>query len=150
MTENRTILKQCHMSTSGGPGLSTYLESWLLEKLDTYLINLDDYDHTKVSHRQAILSDKYDSGSNKKAYLIIIHLWDDISHNILSSRYDLFNIKGREIWLVDLISDNSSIGYVIEIFPQFQEVRREIKMNVLLLHQIAAILGVVRKITRDG
>ena len=88
------------------------LESCSIEKLDRYDIYINQYDHTIVSNQPAILFDKYHNDSDKKPYSTIIHLWDDLSHNLLSSRYDLFKIKGGEIGIDDSSGDNSSISSV--------------------------------------
>ena len=111
MTEYKAVLNKWHKGTCGGPGLSIYLESWSTEKLDRYNIDLNQYDHTIVINRPAILFDKYHN-DNRKLYLTIIHLWDNISHNLLSSRYDPFQIKGGEIGVDDSSGNNSSISSV--------------------------------------
>ena len=94
---------------------SIYLESWSTEKFDRYNIDLNQYDHTIVINRPAILFDKYHN-DNRKPYLTIIHLWDDISHNLLSSKYDPFQIKGGKIGIEDSSCDNSSISSVSKDF----------------------------------
>lgn len=112
VTEYKAVLNKWHKGTGGGPGLSIYLESWSSEKLDKYNIDMDQYDHTIVSNRSVIIFDNYHNDSNRKLYLMIIRLWDDISHNLLSSRYDPFQIKGGEIGVEDSSCDNSSISSV--------------------------------------
>ena len=84
MTEYKGILNNWHKGTGGGSGLDVYFQSWSEENNNKYDIDLETYDHTQVGNRPAILFDNYINDAVKKPYLTIIHLWDDISHNLLS------------------------------------------------------------------
>ena len=97
MTECKGILNDWYKETSGGPGLDKYFESWSEEKLNKYDINLETYDHTIVSDRPPILIENYICDAVKKTYLTVIHMWDDLSHNLLSSKFDPFVTKGGEV-----------------------------------------------------
>ena len=93
MTEYKAVLKNWHKGTGGGPGLDIYFQSWSADKLNKYDINLSDYDHTVVCDRPAIVFENYICDDSKKPYLTIIHLWDDITHNLLSSKFDPFYVE---------------------------------------------------------
>ena len=95
MTEYKGVLKNWHKGTGGGPGLDIYFQSWSTEKLNKYDIDLSDYDHTLVASRPAIMFENYiNDSANKKPYLTIIHMWDDVHQNLLSSKFDPFNVEG--------------------------------------------------------
>ena len=59
-----------------------------------YDIDLETYDHTEVGNWPAIIFDNYIHDAVKKPYLTIIHLWDNISHNFLFSKFDPFIVDG--------------------------------------------------------
>ena len=88
------MLKNWHKGTGGGPGLDIYFQSWSSDKLNKYDIDLNEYDHTLVANRPTIVFDNYVTDESKKLYLTIIHLWDDVTHNLLSSKFDPFNVEG--------------------------------------------------------
>ena len=90
MTEYKALLHQWYKGTGGGPGLDVYFESWSQEKRDKYDVDLDTYDHTIVTKRPVICIENYNQDVVKKPYLTIIHMWDEISINLLSSKYDPF------------------------------------------------------------
>ena len=108
LTEYKGVLNKWFKGTGGGSGLAVHLESWSDAKLEKYNINIDNYDHTDVSNRPAILFDKYHNDSHKP-YLTIIHLWDAATHNLLSSRYDPFCVKGSEVGMLENDSEDSSL-----------------------------------------
>ena len=56
------------------------------EKLEKFNIDLENYDHTDVAARPAILINGY--CKNRVPYLTTIHLWDKLSDYLLSSKYD--------------------------------------------------------------
>ena len=97
MTEYKSLLHQWHKGTGGGPGLDMYFESWSEEKRNKYDVDLDTYDHTNISSRPAISIENYNQDIVKKPYLTIIHMWDKISINLLSSKNDPFIEKAGEI-----------------------------------------------------
>ena len=94
MTEYKAVLKDWHKGTGGGPGLDIYFQSWTSDKLNKYDINLTEYDHTVVANRPAIVFENYIRDDTKKPYLTIIHLWDDLAHHLLSSKFDPFYVEG--------------------------------------------------------
>ena len=108
MTEYKAVFNKWFKGTGGGSGLAVHLETWSDAKLQKYNIDLDDYDHTDVSNRPAILFDKYHNDSHKP-YLTIIHLWDAATHHLLSSRYDPFCVRDGEIGMIEIDSDNCSL-----------------------------------------
>ena len=107
MTEYKAVLKQWNKGTGGGPGLDIYFESWDGDKLDKYKLNLEDYDHSSVKDRPAILIDAYHQDHTKKPYITIIHLWNALSHNLLSSKHDPFEGNCGKIGFGS--SDDSSL-----------------------------------------
>ena len=64
LIEYKAILKLWYKGTGGGSGDSTLFEDWDQEKLDKYDVDVDIYDHTKVSKRPSILMDKYINKKN--------------------------------------------------------------------------------------
>lgn len=97
MTEYKTILNSWHKGTGGGPGLYIYFQTWSHDKLNKYDIDLENYDHTEVGKRPPILFDNYINNPVKKPQLTIIYLWDHISHNQLSSKFDPFSLNDGEV-----------------------------------------------------
>ena len=97
MTKYKALIHQWHKGTGGGPGLDMYFESWSQEKRDKYDIDLDTYDHTIVTNRPAICIENYNQDVVKQPYLTIIHMWDEMSINLLSSKYDPFVKEAGEI-----------------------------------------------------
>ena len=55
----KPVLKYWFKGTSGGPGLTTMLETWDDKQLEKYGIGLENYDHTNISTHPAILFDMY-------------------------------------------------------------------------------------------
>lgn len=110
MTEYKAVLHQWHKGTGGGPGLDIYFESWSAEKLNKYDILLDEYDHTVVANRPAIVIENYCQDPAKKPYLTLIHLWDDLSGNLLSSKFDPFCVAEGEIGMPPSNEDESSFA----------------------------------------
>ena len=86
-----------HKGTGGGPGLDVYFESWSEEKRNKYDVDLETYDHTIVSKRPAICIENYNRDVIKNPYLTIIHMWDEMSINLLSSKHDPFQKQTGEI-----------------------------------------------------
>ena len=52
-------LKNWFKGTGGGAVLITMLESWNDDKLNTYDIDIDTYNHTNIENRPSILLDLY-------------------------------------------------------------------------------------------
>ena len=107
MTEYKSLLHQWHKGTDGGPGLDIYFESWLAEKLNKYDIVLSEYDHTVVANQPAIIFENYCKDQAKTQYLTLIHLWDDLSANLLSSKFDSLKVPKEDIGMC-CSSDNES------------------------------------------
>ena len=66
ITEYTALLHQWHKGNAGGLGLNIYFETWSDEKLNRYNIYLDDYDHTNVASRLALLIENYVQDGVKK------------------------------------------------------------------------------------
>ena len=75
-----------------------------------YDVALDTHDHSIISKCPAIYIKNYNQEIVKKWYLTIIHMWDEISMNLLSSRHDTLENKLGEI----LIESSSEDSYNIE------------------------------------
>jgi len=88
-----------HKGTGGGPGLDIYFELWSQEKKNKYSINTSTYDHSNVAGRPAILIENYIRDDVKKPYLIVIHMLDEETSHLLSSKHDPFLNKKGEIGL---------------------------------------------------
>ena len=86
MVNYKAVLKEWHKGTGGGSGLATEFEGWSDAKLQRYDIDIDNYDHTDVSSRPAVLINGY--CKQRIPYLTAIHLWDKSSDYLLSSRHD--------------------------------------------------------------
>ena len=86
-----------HKGTGGGSGLDVYFESWSEEKRNKYDVDLETYDHTIVSKRPAICIENYNRDVIKNPYLTIIHMWDEMSINLLSSKHDPFQKQTGKI-----------------------------------------------------
>ena len=97
MTEYKALLHMWHKGTGGGPGLDIYFESWSQDKKDKYNIDLDSYDHSNVAGRPAILIENYTQDHVKKPYLAVIHMWDELTAHLLSSKHDPFESTQGEI-----------------------------------------------------
>ena len=107
LIEYKAILKLWYKGTGGGSGNSTLFENWYHEKLDKYDVDVDIYDHTKVSMRLSILMDKY---VNKKKYITVIFLWGELSYHLLSSKYDPVMTKGGNEMGIPKPNDTSVSG----------------------------------------
>ena len=70
--------------------MATEFEGWSDAKLERYDIDIDNYDHTDVSSRPAVLINGY--CKQRIPYLTAIHLWDKSSDYLLSSRHDPLKI----------------------------------------------------------
>ena len=99
MTEYKVLLHLWHKGTGGGPGLDIYLESWSEEIKLKYSIDTETYDHSNVAKRPALLIEDYSHDTVKKLYLTVIHMWDELSSHLLSSKHDPFANKKGEIGL---------------------------------------------------
>lgn len=97
MTEYKGLLHLWHKGTGGGPGLDMYFESWSEDKRNKYDVDLETYDHSIISKRPAICIENYNQDVIKKPYLTIIHMWDEMSINLLSSKHDPFEKQTGEI-----------------------------------------------------
>ena len=107
MTEYKALLHLWHKGTGGGPGLDIYFESWSDEKKEKYSIDTETYDHSNVAERPAILIENYSHDTVKKPYLTVIHMWDELSSHLLSSKHDPFVHKKGEIGIALSSNDDS-------------------------------------------
>ena len=73
----KAVLKKWHKGTGGGSGLATEFEEWIDAKLEKYNIDLENYDHTDVVTRPAVLINGY--CKKRIPYLTVIHLWGKCS-----------------------------------------------------------------------
>ena len=80
----KAALHSWNKGTGGGSGVITEFEKWDSDKLNTYNIDRDNYDHTDISSRPVILFDLY--AKSKEPYLTIICLWDKQIDNLLCSK----------------------------------------------------------------
>ena len=97
MTEYKALPHMWHKGTGGGPGLDIYFESWSDEKLAKYNIDTSTYDHSNVAAIPAILIDNYTQDNVKKPYLTVIHMWDEMTAHLLSSKHDPFESHNGKI-----------------------------------------------------
>ena len=90
----KDILVQWFKGTGGGSGLATEFETWDSAKYEKYDIEEGTYDHTDVAARPAILFNMY--SSNRHPYLTVIHMWDQLSDGLLSSKHNPLRIGRGE------------------------------------------------------
>ena len=81
-------------------------EGWSDSKLEHFDINPDTYDHTDVKSRPAVLIENY--SKQKVPFLTIIHMWDQLSDCLLSSRHDPLALGSGEPGMYDP-TDNTSV-----------------------------------------
>ena len=98
MAQYKTMITKWFLGTSGGDGRSNFFENWDDAKFNTYSIDSDEYDHTKMAERHSILIDNYHN--HRHPYLTMIYLWDEKVDFLLSSRYDPLRADTSEagIW----------------------------------------------------
>ena len=90
----KDILKLWYKGTGGGSGLSKEFETWNTSKYEKYGIDPDNYDHTDISSRPAILLNLY--SGNRQPFLTVIHLWDKLCDGLLASKHNPLKIGRGE------------------------------------------------------
>ena len=68
----KEVLFDWFKGTGGGSGATTMFEGWSDEKLQHFDIGIDNYDHTDVANRPAVMIESY--GKQKTLFLTVIHL----------------------------------------------------------------------------
>ena len=81
-----SLLTNWHQGTGGGSSLSTMFEGWSDCKLERLGVDVDNYDHTDVAARPAVMIAGY--AKQRVPYMTIIHLWDKTADYLLSSCHD--------------------------------------------------------------
>lgn len=100
----KKVLKYWYKGTGGGSGDGIFLKGWSDEKSSEYNIDPDQYDHTDVGARPAILIQNY--YKQILPYLTIMHLLDKMEDYLLLSRHVPLSIGLGEPG----ISTNSSLS----------------------------------------
>ena len=108
MTKYKAVLRQRNKGTGGCPGLNIYFKLWDAVKLTKYDLDPGQYDHIQVTNCSPILIDSYHQDDIRKPYITVIHLWNAILDNLLSSKYDPFEGSNRKVGLE--CSDESSVS----------------------------------------
>ena len=95
----KEVLFDWFKGTGGGSGAATMFEGWSDEKLQHFNIDVDNYDHTDVANRPAVLIESY--GKQKIPFLTVIRLWDQKSDYLLSSKHDPLQLGSGEPGMCD-------------------------------------------------
>ena len=95
----KEVLFDWFKGTGGGSGAATMFEGWSDEKLEYFDIDIDSYDHTDVANRPAVMIESY--AKQKTPFLTVIHLWDQMSDYLLSSKHDPLNLGTGEPGMYD-------------------------------------------------
>ena len=98
------MLKNWYKGTDSGSDEISMFEGWSDEKLESYNIDADTYDHTNIFSRPAVLITSY--CTQRVPYLTVIYIWDKMSDYFLSSRHHPLRIGRGEVGLAD--GDSSS------------------------------------------
>ena len=94
--------------TGSGSGVTTMFEGWSDDKLKHFDIDIDNYDHTDVANRSAVLMESY--GKQKTPFLTVIHLWDKMSDYLLSSNHDPLQLGPGEPGMYDPQDTSATIN----------------------------------------
>ena len=90
----KEVLFDWFKGTGGGSGAATMFEGWSDDKLKHFDIDIDNYDHTDVANKPAVMLESY--GKQKSPFLTVIYLWDKMSDYLLSSKHDPLKLGNGE------------------------------------------------------
>ena len=94
LKQYKACLKDWFKGTGGGSGLASEFETWDEEKFEKYGIELESYDHMDIKSRPSILMHLYTK--QREPYVTFIHVWDEKSQGLLSSKYEKLIVVHNE------------------------------------------------------